>query len=262
MATYDVEMESHEDGRPAVLFVHGIRTSRTMWRDQLTALERAGITAASVDLPAHGARIGEEFSLESAMSAIDDAVAALGGRVVLVGLSLGGYLSIEYAAGHPDRVALLVASSCFTLPRGIGLTGYRVLARAIHRLPDRGRWLNDTMGRLAVGRAASADIGAGGVALDAMDTTLAAVGRTDPIGALARYDGPVWFVTGALDHFRLDERRFRAARPEAPFIVVPGASHLVSLVRPEAFTRIVRDAADAAPDRTSAAPFGDFPQDS
>lgn len=245
-----------DDERPPVLLVHGIRTSASMWRGQLEALAAAGVRVAAVDLPAHGSRIGEPFSLDSAMAAIDDAVARLGGRAVLVGLSLGGYLSIEYAGRRPDRVALLVASSCFTIPAGPGLAGYRVLARAIRRLPDRGRWLNDTMARLAVGRAAALDIGTGGVALDAMDETLAAVGETDPIGSLSRYPGPVRFVTGGLDHFRLDERRFRAARPEAPFIVVPRASHLVSLVAPEEFTRVVLDAVAAAPDDT---PSADFP---
>jgi pimeloyl-ACP methyl ester carboxylesterase len=256
-------MSTDADQRPAVLLVHGIRTSRSMWRGQLEALEAAGIRAAAVDLPAHGARIDERFSLEAAREAIDASVDELGGRVVLVGLSLGGYLAIDYAARRPERVALLVAASCLTLPSGLGLAGYRGLARAIRRLPDRGRWLNDTMARLAVGRTAASDIGAGGVALDAMDETLAAVGRTDPIGSLHRYPGPVWFVTGALDHFRLDERRFRAARPEAPFLVVPRATHLVSLVAPAAFTRIVLDAVAAAPDealdRPSDAPSGDFP---
>lgn len=242
LQTYHGVME-----RPPILFVHGIRTSRSMWRGQLEALRAEGLTADAVDLPGHGARIGEGFSLEAAMDAIDEAVDALGGRVVLVGLSLGGYLGIAYAARHPDRVALLVASSCFTLPRGPGLIGYRLLARAIRRLPDRGRGLNDALARIAVGRAAAEDIGAGGIALDIMDETLAAIGRTRPLEDLAAYPGPVRFVTGALDHFRLDERRFRAARPEAPMIVVPRASHLVSLVTPEAFTRVVLDAVDAAP---------------
>lgn len=232
-----------------------------MWRGQLAALEAADVRASAVDLPAHGARIGEAFGLDTAISAIDDAVAELGGRVVLVGLSLGGYLALEYAARHPKSVALLVASSCFTVPSGLGLSGYRALARVIRRLPDRGMWLNDRMARIAVGRAAAADVSAGGVALDAMDETLAAVGLTDPIGSLGLYDGPVWFVTGGLDHFRLDQRRFRAARPEAPFIVVPRAGHLVSLLAPEAFTRIVLDAVAAAPDTGGSALPADFPSE-
>ncbi|RWZ61249.1 alpha/beta hydrolase [Labedella populi] len=237
--------------RPPILFVHGIRTSSSMWRGQVDAARSAGLVAAAVDLPGHGSRIGGAFSIDAAVDAIDEAVDSLGGRVVLVGLSLGGYIGITYAARRPEKVALLVASSCFTLPRGVGLAGYRVLARVIHRLPDRGRWLNDTMARLAVGSTAAEDIGSGGVALDVMDETLAAIGGTRPIADLARYPGPVWFVTGALDHFRLDERSFRRARPEAPVIVVPRASHLVSLVAPAAFARIVRDAVAAAPDRPS-----------
>lgn len=223
-----------------------------MWREQLEAARSAGLVAEAIDLPGHGARIGGTFTIEAAIDVIDEAVAALGGRVVLVGLSLGGYIGIAYAAARPEAVALLVASSCFTIPRGVGLAGYRVLARGIRRLPDRGRWLNDTMARLAVGRDAAEDIGSGGVALDIMDETLVAIGTTRPLDDLARYPGPVWFVTGALDHFRLDERSFRRARPEAPVIIVPRASHLVSLVAPDPFARIVRDAVAAAPEGTRA----------
>ncbi|WP_319946599.1 alpha/beta fold hydrolase, partial [Cellulosimicrobium cellulans] len=46
---------------PPVVLVHGSRTSRSMWRDQLAALGRAGVRAVAVDLPGHGVRRGEAF---------------------------------------------------------------------------------------------------------------------------------------------------------------------------------------------------------
>ena len=76
-----------------------------------------------------------------------------------------------------------------------------------------------------------------------MDQTLAAVGTLDPVAGLRRYPGPVWFVMGGLDHFRLDQRAFLRARPDASVVVVPRATHLVSLVKPAEFTRAVTDAA-------------------
>lgn len=223
-----------------VLLVHGIRTSSTMWRVQLEALGADGRPALAVDLPGHGTRMGEPFTVAGAIDAIDAGVQRLGGRVLLVGLSLGGYFAIEYAARHPQNVAALVAASCSTLPRGVGLAGYRGLAAAIRRLPDKGLGLNNAMARMAVGRQGAADLGSGGIALDVMDAALRAAGSLDPVAGLGRYPGRVWIVNGALDHFRLDEARFLRASPRTTRVLIPGATHLVSLVKPREFTAVLR----------------------
>src|SRR5690554_4527752 len=136
--------------RARVVLVHGLRTSATMWRRQVAALARHDIEAVAVDLPGHGVRMSDAFTLDSAMEVIDEAMSsevtdAPPVPQLLAGLSLGGYLAIEYAATHPGRIDGLVAASCGTRPRGAGLAGYRRLAAAIARLPDRGRALNDLM---------------------------------------------------------------------------------------------------------------------
>ena len=230
--------------RARVVLVHGLRTSATMWRRQLTALARHDVDATAVDLPGHGTRMDEPFTLDAAMEVIDAALppAAAGARRVprlLVGLSLGGYLGIEYASTHPGRLDGLVAASCGTRPRGAGLAGYRRLAAAIGRLPDRGRALNDLMVQAFLSGDGVDDVLAGGVALDVMAPALEAVGGLDPEAALRRIDVPVWFVNGRFDHFRIEERRMLRAAHEGRLVVVPGATHLVSLARPDDFTAVV-----------------------
>ncbi|MDJ0378042.1 alpha/beta hydrolase [Cryobacterium sp. PH31-L1] len=231
-------METPE-ARVPVLLVHGIRASATMWRYQEQKLRAAGYPVLAIDLPGHGQRMAEHFTVSAALAAIDDGVTALGGRVLLVGLSLGGYYAVAYAARNPDRVAGLIAAGCSAVPKGVLLEGYRVLARAIHRLPDRGLWLHETMARRLLPAAGARDVLAGGAALDVMDSGLRATSSLTPLASLAAYPGPIWLVNGAFDHFRLNERRFLAACRNGEVIVVPGATHLSSLAQPERFTAIL-----------------------
>lgn len=226
-----------------------------MWRAQVEAVERTGRQALAVDLPGHGARIGEPFSLESALAAVDEAVEVLGGRAAVVGLSLGGYVGIAYAARRPERVAGLVAAGCSTDPRSWVTDAWRVLARGIARLPDRGERLNARAVALAIPPEGAADLGAGGFALDVMVGMLGEMRRADPLGDLARVRCPVWVVNGSLDHFRTQERRFVEACPTARLVVVRGATHLVNLVRPVAFNRVLLAALDEV-DRSEADPSG------
>ncbi|WP_081882098.1 alpha/beta fold hydrolase [Cryobacterium sp. MLB-32] len=238
----------------SVLLVHGIRTSSSMWRHQIDVLRGRGHTVAAVDLPGHGSRLGEPFTAVAARRAIDEGVTSLGGRVMLVGLSLGGYWAIDYAATHPERVIGLVASSCSALPRGPLLGGYRALARGIRRLPDRGLLLHRTIARAFLPQQGALDVMAGGVALDVMDAGLRATGRLTPLRSLAAYPGPVWLINGSRDHFRLHEHRFLAACRRGTLIVVPGATHLVSLVQPELFSEHLTAVAQTLTERKC---FGD-----
>lgn len=252
--------------RPPAVLVHGSRTSRTMWRAQEEALARAGVPALAVDLPGHGARRGEEFTLDGAVDAVLRGVDDLGGRAVVVGLSLGGYVAVEARARRPEGVLGLVAASCSTAPTTRLRSAWLLAARRIERFPDGGAALNQALVDRALPPQAAADLAAGGFALEVMSAILREMGGADPLAALASTDSPVWLVNGRWDHFRTGERSFLAAarRGGAParLVVVPGARHLVSLDQPVAFSRVLLEAVadvershgqvaapDASPDR-------------
>lgn len=232
--------------RVPVVLVHGSRTSATMWRRQLEGLRRAGVLAVAPDLPGHGSRRGEAFTLDGAVTAVRDATDALGGRALVAGLSLGGYVAIEHRARHPEQSAGLVAAACCTVSSSSLRPAWLSLARWIEGWPDQGARLNDTFARLALDAEGARDLGAGGFALTAMTQVLRELGPTRTLDALAAARSPVWFVNGRYDHFRAQERAFvaaaRAGGAAARLVVVPHARHLVNLDAPVAFTRALLEA--------------------
>jgi pimeloyl-ACP methyl ester carboxylesterase len=227
-----------------------------MWRHQVAALEARGTPAVALDLPGHGARIRERFTLAGAHRAIDDAVASAtqsGILPYLCGFSLGGYLAIDWAGTHHGAISGLLAASCGTEPNRLVLDGWRLLARGIHALPDRGKALNDFAVRMFVPPPGAADVLAGGVALEVMDDVLRELRVVKPAQSLARIDVPVVFVNGQLDHFRLHTGRYLAATGHGRLVTMPRTTHMVSVVRPEEFTRILLEGYDEATTRSAVA---------
>ncbi|MDH6181161.1 pimeloyl-ACP methyl ester carboxylesterase [Microbacteriaceae bacterium SG_E_30_P1] len=233
----------------SVVLVHGLRTSATMWRRQVELLESLGHEAIAVDLPGHGSRMRERFTLDGAVQTVADAVARAEHPPLLCGFSLGGYTSIHYLGGaESSRAKGLLAASCGTRPYRAVLGAWRAAARVIHAFPDRGLGLNNWAVRAAVRDPELADdVIRGGVALEVMDDALREVAALDPVTSLRRIRVPVWLVNGTLDHFRLEERRYAAAAPDARLLHVRGATHMVSLTRPDDFDRILLDVLDSLP---------------
>lgn len=94
---------------PALLLVHGAGGSSGVWSDQLAALKGA-YQAFAVDLPGHWRFAGEPFaSITQTASFIARLADALGlDKFILVGHSMGGAVSIEFALNYPERLKGLV----------------------------------------------------------------------------------------------------------------------------------------------------------
>ncbi|WP_225997182.1 alpha/beta fold hydrolase [Myceligenerans pegani] len=253
---------------PAVVFVHGMRTSSAIWREQLAHVRRLGHDATAVDLPAHGARREERFTMPRAFEVIDDAVAGFGpGRpVAVVGLSLGGYTSLAWAARgtpHTARLAGVIAAACTSDPKGKPVALYRDLAQgfvdagggvraAISKVSDvvRGVPLPGRRPGRSSTSPGGADLRKVAVTPDqnaepyrpgwhvVTDALTHLAGRSS-LDALRRIDAPVWLVNGARDHMRLEERRHLRAARDASLVVLPGAGHDVNTDDPVSFNRVL-----------------------
>ncbi|MGO2685222.1 alpha/beta fold hydrolase [Microbacterium sp.] len=225
-----------------VVLVHGIRTSHTMWRSQLAHLSERKIPALAVDLPGHGSRMAETFTLDAAFATIDDAVqdAATRGPVLLAGHSMGGLLSVAYAGAEAaPPVAAFIGASCTAFPRGVALATYRTLARTFNALPDQGMWLTNQVLTATIPEETRSDFAAGGYALDAQDVALAALGALDLAADLHRLRMPLWWINGQFDQLRMQERLFQRLTPQSELIIVPRTSHLVTAMRPRVFNALL-----------------------
>eukprot|EP00291_Cryptomonas_curvata_P026623 CAMPEP_0172162628 /NCGR_PEP_ID=MMETSP1050-20130122/6784_1 /TAXON_ID=233186 /ORGANISM="Cryptomonas curvata, Strain CCAP979/52" /LENGTH=161 /DNA_ID=CAMNT_0012832653 /DNA_START=132 /DNA_END=614 /DNA_ORIENTATION=- len=99
---------------PAVVFVHGGGSCRTMFLYHAREFAKQGYRCVLLDLPGHGARMDEPLTMTSAIAAILDAVRleappTADGRKpqkpLYIGGSLGGYIGMELLGAHPDVFA-------------------------------------------------------------------------------------------------------------------------------------------------------------
>ena len=232
---------------PAIVFVHGTRLTRAAWTPQMRGLAGAFRTIA-VDLPGHGEARAEPFTLAGAAAsvarAIDDAA---GGRAIVVGLSLGGYVAMELAATSPERVRGLVLAGATADPTGLRRFPYLWLGwvmttfdgprlDALNRWFFRSRFPPAIADPIIAGRFWSSG---GAVALRAI------AGESFP-ARLAAYPGPTLLLNGELDlPFRLSLRTFARAAQQPRRIRLAGATHLSNLDRPAAFNEAVRRFAES-----------------
>lgn len=237
-------------GAPSIVFVHGTRLTGTMWAPQLAELSGEFRTIA-IDLPAHGARAGEPFTLTSATDTLAAAIRdhATGGRAVVVGLSLGGYVGMALAARDPGPIRGLVLSGATAEPVGGRTLPFLALASLMDRVDeDRLARFNAWFFRSRYRPEIAEPIVAGGFWSKGGAEALRHVVGERYAPRLAAYPGPSLILNGERDVlFRMSARAFAAAAADSRRVLLAGATHLASLDRPLAFSEGVRRFARSLP---------------
>jgi pimeloyl-ACP methyl ester carboxylesterase len=229
-------------GCSTIVFLHGTRLSAAQWTPQVAALG-GEFDCLALDLPGHGRRVGEPFSLSGAADSVAEAIAATSARqAIVVGLSLGGYVAMDLAARWPDRVAGLVLAGATAEPIGPRAMPYQALARALTDLPqDALDRLNAWFFRTRYPPSIAEPIIAGGFAFRTGGQALRTIIGERFRPRLARYPGRTLILNGEFDLlFRLSERSFVEVAADPRRVLLRRATHLTNLDQPEAFTAAVR----------------------
>jgi pimeloyl-ACP methyl ester carboxylesterase len=198
----------------------------------------------AVDLPGHGDRAAEPFTLEGAARLTGELITrhATDGRAVVVGLSLGGYVAMALAELEPQRVRGLVLAGATAEPIGLRSLAYRGLAEILDRFD--GPWLtrlNTWFFRTRYPAAIAEPIVAGGFWSRGGATALRALFGERFRPRLAAFPGPTLIINGQWDLlFRLSAGDFAASAVDARRVRLAGALHLSNLDRPHAFSEAVR----------------------
>jgi pimeloyl-ACP methyl ester carboxylesterase len=230
----------------AVVLLHAFPLDSRMWLPQIEAL--GGYQALVPDLRGFGAARAMAGDRSPVDLMADDVAWLLDDRrldrVVLCGLSMGGYIALAFARRHPGRLGGLVlldtkagADSEGARAERLAMAD-RVLVEGVGFLPEAmlPRLLGETSRRERpeVVRQVTETI----LAQDPKGIAAAQRGmaeRPDSTAALAAIDVPTLVIVGAEDELSgpPEARTIAAAVRDARLVQVPGAGHLVNLERPD-----------------------------
>lgn len=117
-----IHYTKHGEGKPVIL-IHGLAASSLDWSELIPAITSRGYRAIALDLLGHGdsAKPDEldDYQAEGLYRHLDDWLSELHleSPPILIGHSLGGYLSLLYALRNPDKVQGMVLIAPFYSPR-------------------------------------------------------------------------------------------------------------------------------------------------
>ncbi len=240
--THHTHFDAAGEANPhTIVLLHGLCCTRTYWRLQVEALSSA-YHLLMPDLPGHGSRWHEPFSLDRAVQQLHALIQQQAhGPVLLVGHSLGGYLAQRYIAAHPEATCAVVLQDCTAKTRSLLLLPYQLYAGICIVMPDPLLCgIETALGSLRFLPKASAALRQGGLYHDCVPQAIHELRNTAFLPPLAHYEKPTLILNGTNDFiFRQDETRYCRTLPNARLQIIPNARHTSNLDQPAAFNQAV-----------------------
>ena len=236
-----------EDRRPVLILVHGATLNREMWGPVRRHLDGRWRVIAP-DLPAHGARRAEPFTLDGAVATVVEAARSVApAPVLLAGDSLGGFTALASAAALPrEQLKGLVLGGATANFSGSALWALRrqqLLSVLMLKLlgPDRVfRLVAKQLVGMGLQPAEAAAMVDAGLNPGAFGQAVAALQGQDFRARLAAVPQPVLLVNGARDKlFVRQEASFLAVAQRASSHRFEACAHGVTLRRSAEFAGLV-----------------------
>ena len=245
---------------PAVLFVHGYPLDRTLWQHQLGAL--TGFRRIAPDL--RGLGLSDAPDLGYSMATYADDLAALldalhADKVVLCGLSMGGYVALEFARRYRSRLrGLVLMDTVAEADSADGRKG-REAAMQVAREKGAGTIAAQMLPKLFAADAATTmpqvvervRVMMEGAPVKGIVGALSAMrDRTDSLPLLGDLAGlPTLVVVGEQDQLTPPARARTIADgiPGATLSIIPGSGHLPPVEQPLATTRVLAEFLQSLP---------------
>jgi pimeloyl-ACP methyl ester carboxylesterase len=249
----DIGYEDRGKGE-AVVLLHPFPFGRDLWTGRGGAEDVTAALARRFRVLAVDARGFGESELGGAPYSIaelaDDLVGLLDAlaipRAAVLGMSMGGYTALAFAAKHAARLSALVLADTRAAADSPEARAKRDEALATIRARGPAAYLDGSLARL-VSPDAPAALHAfvrsrAETRADSLAAGVAALrDRPDRMAELPAISCPTLVVCGAQDLISppSEMRGVSAAIPRARYVELPGAGHLAHLEAPEAFTAAV-----------------------
>ncbi len=233
---------------PAIVLIHGFPFSHEMWNPQIEFL-KSHFRVIAYDIRGHGkSDVGDgQYSLELF---VDDLIALLDHlqleKVVLCGLSMGGYIALRAIERNPERFRALIlcdttsnadsneaklrrAASIKTVKRA-GVAPYAQEFLKAVLTPQ------NVQNKLDLVRAVLSMIESNS-SVGICGTLLALAGRTETTPSLPKIQVPTLILVGEQDKITPPElsEKMHALIPNSKLQILPNAAHLSNLEEPEEF---------------------------
>lgn len=230
--------------KPTLILLHGAGLNAHMWDAVIRELDPRWRVLA-IDLPGHGVRSAEWYSLPAAREAVASAARSAAPAPVLVaGDSLGGYSAMISADAIPPAQlrGLLVSGASYNMPSSLPLNKWpeRLLVRWFLLLKDPAELAPKALTRFGVSPRDQRAIIHARVTLSAVEPAVDAIQGVDFLAIVKRTPQAILFVNGDGDEGRIhDEPLFLAAAPHASSYRFGHTGHGVSMLRPKEFAGVL-----------------------
>jgi len=234
---------------PPVLFLHGFPFNLDMWRGQMEAAVAGGYRAIAYDIRGHGmSDVGDgQYTIESH---VDDLFAFLDhlkiAKTAIVGLSMGGYITLRALEREPGRFACVVL--CDTKSEPDTDEGRLKRAGAARAVKKNGSTAYAAEYVKAMFTQESFSTNPGAVEslrqmiartppLSIAGTLIALAARTDTTGSLRSISVPTLILVGEKDSVTPPSaaQSMQSKIPAAELHIVPAAAHVSNLENPAFF---------------------------